>query len=1731
MLKKALAVVAACFLFNAAFSQTITTGTITPTTYCAGAAITVPFNVTGGPMNAGNVYTAEISNQFGGYVGNVLGTLTSSATGNLSITGQIPATLTPTSNTYRVRVTSSSPTAGLILQSVTVVTVNALGINAPSFVTTSFCQGASLTVPFTLNSSCALPNSPANVFTAELSDNFGNFGSPTPIGSITSAGGSGTFNISTVIPVNTPGGNGYRIRVTSSNPGTGLVSPLNTSGNLTVNSIGMNSPTHAATTYCAGATFSLTNSFITSCNFLSTNQFTAQLSDAAGSFASPVNIGQSGTNQTTANSFNVTIPANTPAGSGYRIQIVSTNPVRTSQPSSNDITINQFGIDPPTVSSNALCQGAAINITFAIQNSCNFPNTPSNNVFTAQLSNASGSFASPVNIGTVTRNNGGTINAVIPANTPAGTGYRVRVVSSNPTTVIGSANTSDIAVTASTGNPAVYGTTTWNAYVYSGTNATLSNNVYLGNYTEPNLTFASSNRWATADGPGAATAIAGGAAYSGCPAPATQYSIMYKRTAFTCGYYQIDIPYHDDDVRLFIDGVNVFQHIGCCDAHTNTWTGFLGPASQVDVQLINFGGPGGLSLTVGAGVNPLTVSPATTVCSGQNTTLTVSSPIALTYTWSPATGLSATTGTSVTASPTTNTTYTVTGTDATTNCTVSKTIAVTVVSNTTNPTLTVTNTTPTICSGITASTLTVSGANTYTWSPAAGLSSTTGSTVIANPSVTTTYTVTGNTGCRTASTTTQVVVQNVPASPAQTVFGNNVWNAYAYNDMTFGMYYGLYTENNLSFNTATRWATASGPSAANNTSGTAYNGCTVSTTNNSVSFKRTNFACGYYSMTINNQDDRVTLLVNGVQQFQNNAATTTTQPNVWSGFLNSTSTVEIQLINTGGPGRLDITFGIVSGPQVLGPDVTVCPGNSTPLTASATAYPGATYQWSISPTHPSITFANASAANTTLNTTAATPSATYTITNTITDAGGTGCTATRTEIVTVAAVPTPVITPSSATIVCPTQTVTLTATGGNTYTWSPTTGLTIPPGPGNVVTAQPTTTTTYTVTADNGCATRTADVTVTVIPLPDYNTFPTNVWNFYGFNSQTIGTNYQGFYTDNGTGPNNYNFNSGTRWGANAAPSTTTATNGAAWQGCPMPQTLFSLSAKRSGFLCGTYTIDIPAHDDMVTILVNGVQVAQHNGAGDAHTAMWTGVLTTTSTVEIQLVQGTGSAYIAANFNRTAPAANLTIWVGTTNTDWFTSSNWCTVVPTSTIDALIPNGAANYPSINAPGAVARTLGIVAPIAATGTSSAISGGSLTMGLFNLDIYGTWSNLGTFNAGLGTVSFVGTNPSNTMTGTTTFNNVVMNKTNGINVPSGSTHSIGGTMTLVNGVINQTGTIRFLAGSSVTGASNASYFLGPVQKEGNSAFTFPVGRGGLYRPIGISAPAQLTDRFTANYFNSSTLGPFPNSSRSITLDHVSAAEYWSLTRNVGTSAITTTLSWDSNSGGVGDPSTLRVAGWNGSLWADLGNAGTTGTASQGTITGSTASTISGAYTLASTTWYNALPVSLTNLFCGLNDFANPEITWNTEVEVNSDYFDVERSFDGRNFQMVGRIYSKGESKTLQKYSFEDLDAPSGKNYYRLKQVDRDKKYVYYEVCMIEVESAGLSVSPNPSTNKATIKLGGTLTGLSIINSVGQKVTVDYVLRNSNVELDVAPLAPGVYIVRVSTANKSGVLKLVKQ
>ena len=159
----------------------------------------------------------------------------------------------------------------------------------------------------------------------------------------------------------------------------------------------------------------------------------------------------------------------------------------------------------------------------------------------------------------------------------------------------------------------------------------------------------------------------------------------------------------------------------------------------------------------------------TVVCPG--TAVTLNAAGGATYTWSTGTvnGSANDTTSSITVTPTVTTTYYYT---ATGNACLTTSDSLVVKVNLSRP-LTVSPQSPKICNGSgIALNVPVSGTN-YNWSPAAGLSATTGATVTANPTATTIYTVTGNDslGCPAHGTDTVFVgsLQNVsilPDSPA-----------------------------------------------------------------------------------------------------------------------------------------------------------------------------------------------------------------------------------------------------------------------------------------------------------------------------------------------------------------------------------------------------------------------------------------------------------------------------------------------------------------------------------------------------------------------------------------------------------------------------------------------------------------------------------------------------------------------------------------------------------------------------------------------------------------------------------------------------------------------------------------------------------------------------------------------------------------------------------------------------
>jgi len=532
----------------------------------------------------------------------------------------------------------------------------------------------------------------------------------------------------------------------------------------------------------------------------------------------------------------------------------------------------------------------------------------------------------------------------------------------------------------------------------------------------------------------------------------------------------------------------------------------------------------------------VSISPSSaTICNGNNTTLTASG--ASTYSWSPTTGLSSGTGSSVTANPTSTTNYVVTAQDAS-SCVQTKTVTVTV---NPLPTISISPSSPSICSGG-STTLTASGASTYTWSPTTGLSASTGASVIANPSSTTTYTVTGtgSNGC----TKSQTVVVTVN-SPSAITF-NPATPAVCIGSTTTITASGAST---YSWSPATNLNTTTGATvAANPTTTTTYsvnytssNGCAGTTTLSVAVNPLPTLTLSPSSPAVCN-GSTTTLTASGANTYSWSPATNLSATTGASVNANPTTATNYTLSGTNANGCVNTKAFTVSvnGLPTLAvspTSATICVGNNTSLTASGAS----TYSWT-----PSSSLNNANSANVTANPNTTT---TYTVSGT----NANGCVGTTTVTVNVNPLPTINVT-ASPTAICVGASSNLSASGANTYSWSPATNL------NNTntanVTANPNTTTTYTVsgTNANGCIGN-QTINLVVNPLPSISISPSSPV-VLGGQGATITAN--GASTYSWSPSTNLSSTSGSTVTANPQITTAYTLTGTSAAGC-VNQTAFSV--------------------------------------------------------------------------------------------------------------------------------------------------------------------------------------------------------------------------------------------------------------------------------------------------------------------------------------------------------------------------------------------------------------------------------------------------------------------------------------------------------------------------------------------------------------------------------------------
>jgi hypothetical protein len=169
-------------------------------------------------------------------------------------------------------------------------------------------------------------------------------------------------------------------------------------------------------------------------------------------------------------------------------------------------------------------------------------------------------------------------------------------------------------------------------------------------------------------------------------------------------------------------------------------------------------------------------------------------------------------------------------------------------------------------------------------------------------------------------------------------------------------------------------------------------------------------------------------------------------------------------------------------------------------------------------------------------------------------------------------------------------------------------------------------------------------------------------------------------------------------------------------------------------------------------------------------------------------------------------------------------------------------------------------------------------------------------------------------------------------------------------------------------------------------------------------------------------------------------------------------------------------------------------------------------------------ALPVSFSNFTVTKNN-STAQINWSTASETNNNFFTVEKSNDGVNFEMITTVKGAGNSNTVIAYNVVDNSLTAGTSYYRIKQTDFDNNSTYSAIVSISnSNNSQLSVYPNPVNAGDEIQV-------TIVDMKDAQITVrdlqgmDYFSGNAtgtdSFSINTNHIAPGMYIVTVASEN----------
>jgi hypothetical protein len=178
--------------------------------------------------------------------------------------------------------------------------------------------------------------------------------------------------------------------------------------------------------------------------------------------------------------------------------------------------------------------------------------------------------------------------------------------------------------------------------------------------------------------------------------------------------------------------------------------------------------------------------------------------------------------------------------------------------------------------------------------------------------------------------------------------------------------------------------------------------------------------------------------------------------------------------------------------------------------------------------------------------------------------------------------------------------------------------------------------------------------------------------------------------------------------------------------------------------------------------------------------------------------------------------------------------------------------------------------------------------------------------------------------------------------------------------------------------------------------------------------------------------------------------------------------------------------------------------------------------------------VPVELTSFTASVSD-GKVNLTWSTASEINNHGFEVERKYSNGQFATVGFVEGYGTTAEEQHYTFVDQNLTPGTYSYRLKQIDFDGSFEYFNEIEVDVTSPvefDLSQNyPNPFNPATTINFSlasDSKVTLKIFDVLGQEITT---LVNGNMSAGIhnlnfnaSSLNSGIYFYTIEAAGVDG-------